>query len=54
MKRKIVLIICMLCLVVTGSTFAWLYLWGDFPKKAPIRAKQVYLIDSEFIKPTLV
>ncbi|GBG55006.1 hypothetical protein SPFL3102_01122 [Sporomusaceae bacterium FL31] len=49
MKLKIVIIVCMLCLAVTGSTIAWLYFWGDFPKKSPIRAKQVYLIDKKAI-----
>lgn len=45
MKYKMILIVCVLCLVVTGSTIAWLYFWDQIPKKTPIRAKQVYLID---------
>ncbi|QJW47639.1 hypothetical protein HA075_18870 [bacterium BFN5] len=52
MKLKIVIILGMLCLAVTGSTIAWLYFWGDFPKKSPIRAKQVYLMDkSQLFRP---
>jgi hypothetical protein len=47
MKYKMILIFCMLCLVVTGSTIAWLFFWDQFPKKTPIRAKQVYLIDQK-------
>lgn len=46
MRQKLYFIILMLCLVITGSTMAWLYFDYELPKKSPVRAKQVYLIDT--------
>nr|WP_173812514.1 hypothetical protein [Dendrosporobacter quercicolus]NSL46557.1 hypothetical protein [Dendrosporobacter quercicolus DSM 1736]SDL55651.1 hypothetical protein SAMN04488502_101189 [Dendrosporobacter quercicolus] len=46
MRRKLTLMIIMLCLAVTGSTMAWLYFGYEFPKKSPVRAKQVHYIDT--------
>jgi phosphotransferase system glucose/maltose/N-acetylglucosamine-specific IIC component len=31
-------------LLVAGSTFTFLYFWGDMQKKTPIRAKQVFYL----------
>lgn len=41
-SKKIVLLLLTATLLVAGSTAVWLY-FGDIPKKAPVRAKQVYI-----------
>lgn len=47
MSKKIILVITIMLLVVSGSALAWVILGDDLPKKAPIRARQVRLdVDS--------
>ncbi|SDD37145.1 hypothetical protein [Sporomusa acidovorans] len=42
-KVKGIIYLIILFMMVAGSTAAWLYFGSDIPKKAPLRAKQVFL-----------
>jgi len=46
MNRKLYFIVIVICLAVTGSTLAWVFLWDDLPKKEPVRAKQVFMLNN--------
>lgn len=53
MSIKIILVVTLMLLLVTGSTLAWIIIWDDLPKKTPIRARQVLLdvgVDNTYIK----
>lgn len=43
LRRRIYIILFFLCLAITSSVAAWVYIWEDIPKKSPTKAKQVYL-----------
>lgn len=43
LKSKGIIYLIILFLMIAGSTAAWLYFSSDIPKKAPLRAKQVFL-----------
>lgn len=44
--RRLYIILFLLCLAITSSVAAWLYIWDDMPKKTPTKAKQVYFSPS--------
>ncbi|HWR09255.1 hypothetical protein [Sporomusa sp.] len=43
LKIKGIIYLFLVFLLMAGSTAAWLYFEADLPKKAPIKAKQVFL-----------
>ncbi len=47
-KYKGVIYLLLIFLVMAGSTIAWLYFSPDLPKKAPLRARQVFLWHNNF------
>lgn len=42
-KAKGILYLFLVFILMASSTVAWLYFSSDLPKKAPLRAKQVFL-----------
>ncbi|WP_371370814.1 hypothetical protein [Sporomusa aerivorans] len=42
-KCKGVIYLLLIFFLMAGSTIAWLYFSPELPKKAPLRAKQVFL-----------
>jgi hypothetical protein len=46
--KRLLIAFIMLAIMVTGSTVAWLVYYGNFPKKVPLRAKQVISIDVNY------
>lgn len=45
MSGKLSWAIFSICLLLSVSALTWCYLQADFPKKAPVRAKQVLNLD---------
>jgi hypothetical protein len=45
-KFKSIIFLFIVFLLMVTSTAAWLYFSPDLPKKAPLRAKQVFLWDN--------
>ncbi|MDF2572202.1 MAG: hypothetical protein K0R55_3806 [Sporomusa sp.] len=43
LKLRGIIYLFIVFLLMAGSTAAWLYFDSDLPKKAPLRAKQVFL-----------
>ena len=43
LRKKLGWTLLMIGMLVSGSLFTWYYLQIDYPKKSPVRAKQVYL-----------
>lgn len=43
LKIKGIIYLFLVFLLMAGSTAAWLYFGSDLPKKAPLRATQVFI-----------
>jgi uncharacterized ion transporter superfamily protein YfcC len=43
-KRYIILVL----VIAFSSIFTWLFLYGDFPHRSPVGAKQVFYINSTY------